>query len=314
MIHFLFCRLSKRGLKKLCQWCAEPHQIGPEHCPLRGKVRKLPITPQRAAQLEEEGLLKGPSSSPSSNLLLSPWKENSPEEDPTSFPLPKKGSYILIDNSNAWIGGRGEAQKRCGPHGDWRINHSKLREKILNGQEECRTVVFGSDPNATAWQKFRDFGMEVVVTNRSRSNNRECLVDNQLTQYLCEDSAALDEYSSLFRGLGSQARELVEEVHSSRVYCVVSGDKGYLESIKWVLERGFRVKVYAWERGCAREYANEMRREAGKGGKWEGRFELILLDQWFEDIKERVFEGKEIEQKEVSFLFFVFSHLFFFFY
>ena len=272
------------------------------------------------AELEEQRLLLGPSSSPPSPSLPSVCLPR-PDGDgcfwSSPFPLPeylKRGSYLLIDNSNSWIGGRGEAQKRCGPLGDWRIDHSKLKKKILNGEEECRTVLFGSDPNATAWEKFRQFGMEVVVTERSSTNNRECFVDNLLTQYLCEDSAALDECLSLFQGMGSQAREFMEGVNSSRLYCVVSGDKGYLEAIKWVLARGLRVRVYAWESGCAMEY-KEMKEEA-RNGKWEGRFDLVLLDGWFDEIKERVFEGKEVEsqQKEVCIFFFLiyFGFLFIF--
>ena len=306
--------MTKAGLNKLCQWCAELHEIGPDNCSLRGMVRKHPITPERAAELEKQGLIKyGPSSSPPLCAFPdAPWLLRSSEEHENCVvELPrslKKGNYLLIDNSNAWIGGRTQAQKQYGPRGDWRINHGKLREKIMGEREECRSVVFGSDPNATAWKRFQQLGMEVVVSKRSRSNNREYLVDNQLTQYLCEDAAALDEYSSLFKGMGSQAREAMEEMRSSRVYCIVSGDKGYLEAIRWVLERGFRVKVYAWQSGCARQYAEEMRQEAAKGGKWEGRFELVYLDGWFNDIKQTAFEHKDVPQKEV---FFSFSFLFF---
>ena len=272
----------------MCFWCAESHEGGPTHCPMKGKIRLHPITRERANKFEEDGGLSlSLSSSVDFNSLR--YSEHDPlvlrmsGDDFSSFPrcsCLEEGTFVLVDSKTDWCGMEEEAKKRFGEGG-----FENLKEKVLKGDEKTRGF--------------------------ARKKN--------LTQYLIEDATALIEYSALFQANGSQGREFVQAVRRSRVFSIVSGDKLLAGAIEWVVERGFRVRMYAWEESCPEVYLRfqEM---------YEGLFELNYLNNLFSDIKEKLpqkeeskniplapppclpLEKKEESQKKVSLYIFTPSH------
>lgn len=65
-------------------------------------------------------------------------------------------------------------------------------------------------------------------------------------------------------------------------------EDGFLGSVRTALRRGWEVELYAWEVGLSKRWAKEFGFGTGKkGGEYEGRFRVIGLEQFGEELVER---------------------------
>jgi len=150
--------------------------------------------------------------------------------------------FIYVDNSNLLYGGRSAAEM-----GDWSPDYNELR-RLLYGPDEVirpRPKIFGSFNNLTKFKSIIEgAGCKLIGYEKNGTTeelgyvSKEKKVDVAIAHQITKDA-----YS------GKINRERDEII-------LVSGDRDFVPVVEDLVEEGFIVRIYSWERTIAWELKN----------------------------------------------------------
>ena len=153
-------------------------------------------------------------------------------------------TYVFVDNSNIWIGGKqiaGQQRKpRIPSNGRYRIDYGRLLEYILDGRDLADVPrLYGSEPppNDSVWKVIRARGFTVKVFKRNIFN-REKGVDMQM---------------------GLDIGRLILTSKPDGPIAIVAGDADFIPVVDEAHKAGWKVEVWYWS-NCAGDLKNAVDR------------------------------------------------------
>lgn len=164
--------------------------------------------------------------------------------------LATPGVVVLIDNSNMWIEGKKFAGKSKGLESEdpsWRIKIGNVVDTVLRGRTPALIRVFGSIPPPTdaVWEMYKQHGVSVDTSLRSRWTKKEKRVDTKFLTLLIWEAGKLPD-----RFKNPQGETMREELRAHRpAYVIIGGDADYLDPVKLLLHPsvGADVEVWSWK-------------------------------------------------------------------
>ena len=161
--------------------------------------------------------------------------------------MAKEKINIFWDNSNIWLTGVSECQKREPNDTEgFRIHFSNLFNHVVQGREVSFAFLAGSIPpaNDKLWDRFNQLGIQVERQERGRNSNGEVAVDEAIQLAMANRILDCDipETIVLLTGDGSGFLD----------------GKGFIKQLERAVKKNWKIEVWSWSVGCNRhlkEYA-----------------------------------------------------------
>ncbi|XP_065051781.1 uncharacterized protein LOC135681312 [Rhopilema esculentum] len=203
-------------------------------------------------------------------------------EQPPKITGPSEESFIVIDNSNVFIGAREAA---CARSPKLRPRHVKVRLQALahvleNGRKVSRRFACGSSPpaNEHVWDVYRRLGYTVDLEDRRGKDEQR--VDEQLHLYIYKAIIEMPPHTLvLASGDGSKGKS--------------SGGTSFPECASAAIEHGWNVEVHSWKHSLSAEWLK-------LAAKHKSNFKIKYLDENIDMITSIDLRGRNRDRIEES--------------
>lgn len=159
--------------------------------------------------------------------------------------------YLLIDNSNIWIGAKEYASRISNfdttQDPRVRLDYFQLTHMVANGRQITGLNLYGSKPppNDALWSHARSQGFKVIVYDRSAHTGREKKVDGQIITDLMEIAFTNKE--------------------STVALILLTGDADMVPCLNSILRcTKATVEIFGWRGSMSRDYFELMRRNTSR--------------------------------------------------
>lgn len=202
-----------------------------------------------------------------SRAAVATWGENwgllGQRARPSLDPVDSSTVHIFWDHSNVFY----SALDACDDEGkgfevgyrhDARVDFPHMYEFAAAGRTVERAIAVGSIPPGlrTLWRRLRRAGVDIELQERGAESGKEQGVDQALQVHML--------------------RSLVDREHPA-VAVLLSGDGGYYEDVKRMLDAGWGVEILCFGRSFSRRLRDLSKQSFG-------RAKYVDLDGWYRQL------------------------------